>query len=134
MIASVAQLDYPQCQRDMDAGTLHPSIALLPEIGELRQRLGRERHAISLDLPDSEIVRAPDGHWTLELRAVLPVEQYNAEISLLTGMCAAAIMLDGGDRAAADAAGADRGPGRGAAQSHCGAGHPVAAPVRRPAT
>ena len=28
-----------------------------------------ERHAISLDIPDAEIVRRPDGHWTLELRA-----------------------------------------------------------------
>ena len=27
---------------------------------------------------------------------MLAVEQYNAEISLLTGMCAATIMLDGG--------------------------------------
>ena len=43
-----------------------------------------------------EIVRGSDGKWTLELRAVLPVERYNAEVSLLTGMCAASIMLAGG--------------------------------------
>ncbi len=96
MIASIARLDYPQCQRDMDAGALHPSIALLPEFGELRERLGRERHAISLDLPDSEVVPSADGHWTIELRAVLPIERHNAEVSLLTGMCAAAMMLRGG--------------------------------------
>ena len=66
-----------------------------------------DRHAISLDMPDAEMVRGPDGHWTLELRAVLAVEQCNAEISLLTGMCAAPIMLRRRDRAAAHAAAAD---------------------------
>jgi len=96
VIASVAQLTYPGVQRDADAGRMHPSIQLLPEIGKLRLEQSRQRHAISLDIPDSEIVRGPDGHWTLELRAVLDVEQYNAEISLLTGMCAAEIMLQGG--------------------------------------
>ncbi len=95
-IASVAQLNYPGVQLDADTGRLHPSIELLPEIGKLRLERSRQRHAISLDIPDSEIVKGPDGYWTLELRAVLDVEQYNAEISLLTGMCAAAIMIDGG--------------------------------------
>ena len=95
LITSQAQLHYPAVQADADTDSLHPSIALLPEIGRLRLDRARERHAISLDIPDSEIVQGPDGHWTLELRAVLPVERYNAEISLLTGICAASIMLDG---------------------------------------
>jgi len=95
LVTSIAQLAYPAAQVDADAGTLHPSIGLLPEIGRLRQDRSRQRHAISLDIPDAEIVRGQDGHWTLELRAILPVEQYNAEISLLTGMCAASIMLSG---------------------------------------
>jgi exoribonuclease R len=95
-ISSVAQLSYPAVQADADAGTLHPSIALLPEIGLLRLERARGRHAISLDIPDSEIVRTADGHWTLELRAMAPVERYNAEISLLAGMCAATMMLAGG--------------------------------------
>lgn len=108
MVRSRAQLDYPGVQADADGGRLHPSIALLPEIGELRRRAARRRHAINLDLPDSEVVpdgatpdgattdgATPDGRWTLERRAVLPVEKYNAEISLLTGMCAATIMLGG---------------------------------------
>jgi len=95
-VRSVAKLAYPQVQADADAGTLHSSIGLLPEIGLLRQQRGRDRHAISLDLPDSVIVQGADGHWTLELRAITAVEQFNAEISLLTGMCAAKIMLDGG--------------------------------------
>ena len=95
-IASVAQLDYPSAQADLGAGRLHPSIALLPEIGRLRRELARRRGAITLDIPDTEVVRGPDGHWTLVRRAVLEIERLNAEISLLTGMCAARIMLDGG--------------------------------------
>ena len=39
---------------------------------------------------------APDGGWTLVLRGDLPVEGWNAQISLLTGRCAAGLMLDGG--------------------------------------
>jgi exoribonuclease R len=96
LVRSTAQLDYPRVQSDADGGTLHPSIALLPEIGRLRQQRARDRHAINLDLPDSVIVPATDGHWTLELRAITAVEQFNAEISLLTGMCAAKVILDGG--------------------------------------
>jgi exoribonuclease R len=95
-VTSLAKLNYPAVQADVDNNTLHPSIALLPEIGRLRLERARERHAISLDIPDAEIVRRDDGHWTLELRGVLPVERWNAEISLLTGMSAARIMLDGG--------------------------------------
>ena len=36
-----------------------------------------------------------DGTWTLGSRATLPVEEWNAQISLLTGMCAARLMIDG---------------------------------------
>lgn len=102
-VRSVARLDYRGAQADVVAGTLHPSIALLPEVGRLRQRLARQRHAITLDLPDVEVVRTggEDGAgdavgWHLELRALTDVEEWNAEISLLTGMCAATIMLAGG--------------------------------------
>jgi exoribonuclease R len=95
LVRSRAQLDYAGVQSDADAGRLHPSIALLPAIGALRQQAARRRHAINLDLPDSEVVPDGHGHWTLERRAVLPVEKDNAEISLLTGMCAATIMLKG---------------------------------------
>jgi exoribonuclease R len=97
-VRSVARLDYPGVQADVTAGTLHPSIELLPDVGKLRQGLARQRHALTLDLPDVEIVRTGGGRspgWNLELRALTDVEAWNAEISLLTGMCAARIMLDG---------------------------------------
>ncbi len=103
-VTSVARLDYPAVTADIAAGTVHPSIELLPDVGKLRQALARERHAITLDLPDVEVSPtsdAPTGtaggvRWRLTLRAQTDIEQYNAEISLLTGMCAASIMLDAG--------------------------------------
>lgn len=96
LVRSVARLDYIGVQADLEAGRLHDSIALLPEIGRLRAQAARRRHAITLDLPDAEVVQGGDGHWTLSLRAQNEVERANAEISLLTGICAARIMLDGG--------------------------------------
>jgi exoribonuclease R len=95
-VRSVAQLDYDGVQRDMDAGRAHPSVALLVEVGERRLALARARHAMDLDLPQQTVTRSANGEWTLSIRAPLPVERYNAEISLLTGMCAATLMLRGG--------------------------------------
>lgn len=93
VIRSRARLDYPSVQADADTGRLHPSIALLPQFGTLRLQAARRRHAIDLDLPDAEVVPDGRGRWTLQRRAALPVEKYNAQVSLLTGMCAAQIML-----------------------------------------
>lgn len=95
LVRSVARFDYAAVQADADSGRLHPSITALPEIGRLREQASRARHAITLNMPDAEVSKSDDGHWTLALRAIRPVEDYNAEISLLTGMCAAKIMLDG---------------------------------------
>lgn len=95
VVRSRAQLDYVTVQAQANIGELHPSIALLPRVGRLRLQVARRRHAINLDLPDSEVVRGDDGKWTLRRREMLPVERDNAQISLLTGMCAAQIMLTG---------------------------------------
>jgi exoribonuclease R len=95
-VRSRAQLNYPAVQAQADAGTLPGPLALLPEIGALLQRRAVERGAIELATPDQEVVAGPDGGWTLALRGDLPVEGWNAQISLLTGRCAAGLMLDGG--------------------------------------
>ena len=94
LVRSVARLDYLSVQADLDAGQMHPSIAALPEIGRLREAAARRRHAITLDLPDAEVVQDGAGHWTLDLRAQNEVEKANAEISLLTGICAARMMVE----------------------------------------
>lgn len=95
-VRSTAQLDYPSVQSTVDTDSAHPSLALLPEIGTLRLVLARQRHAIELNLPDQEVVPDDAGGWTLAFRAQLPVEIWNAQISLLTGMSAARLMLDAG--------------------------------------
>jgi exoribonuclease R len=95
-VRSVAQLDYDGVQRDLDTGGAHPAVALLAEVGERRLALARARRAIDLDLPQQTVTRALSGEWTLSMRGQLAVERYNAEISLLTGMCAANLMLRGG--------------------------------------
>jgi exoribonuclease R len=95
-VRSRAQLTYPDVQRGADAGTLPEAIALLPELGRLLQQQALERGAIELGTPEQQVERGPDGGWTLSTRGDLPVEGWNAQISLLTGRCAAALMLDGG--------------------------------------
>ncbi|SOC53377.1 Exoribonuclease R [Blastococcus aggregatus] len=95
-VRSRAQLDYPAVQVQADAGTLPEPLALLPVIGRLLQRRAAERGAIELGTPDQSVEATPDGGWTLVLRGDLPVEGWNAQISLLTGRCAATLMLDGG--------------------------------------
>jgi exoribonuclease R len=94
-VRSRAKLDYAGVQRDADAGTLPEPIALLPEIGRILLARAVDRGAISLPLPEQELESDGDG-WRLVLRGPVPVEEYNAQISLLTGMAAAGIMLTGG--------------------------------------
>ncbi|HEX6500638.1 MAG TPA: RNB domain-containing ribonuclease [Micromonosporaceae bacterium] len=94
-VRSRAKLSYQGVQADVDAGRAPEPVALLPEIGKLLVARGLARGAVNLPIPEQEI--EPDGTgWRLVLRAPVPVEEYNAQISLLTGACAAGIMLAGG--------------------------------------
>ncbi|PZS16302.1 MAG: ribonuclease II [Pseudonocardiales bacterium] len=95
-VRSRAQLDYPGLQKAMTDGSAPEAVALLGDVGTLRIALARSRHAINLDLPEQRVEGDAQHGWTLALRAPLPVELYNAEISLLVGMCAAKLMLDAG--------------------------------------
>jgi len=95
-VRSRAQLDYPAVQAQADGGALPGPIALLPVIGALLQQRATERGAIELGTPDQEVEAAPGGGWNLKMRGDLPVEGWNAQISLLTGRCAAGLMLEGG--------------------------------------
>jgi len=95
-VRSRAQLDYPSVQAQADAGTLPEAVALLPAVGALLQERAADRGAVELGTPDQEVRATPGGGWALALRGDLPVEGWNAEVSLLTGRCAAALMLDGG--------------------------------------
>ncbi len=98
VVRSRAKLDYAGVQASADADTLDEAIALLPEIGKILIARGLARGAINLPIPEQEIEpgdRHDGGRWRLVLRAGVPAEEWNAQISLLTGMAAAAIMLKG---------------------------------------
>lgn len=92
-VRSRAKLDYPSTQAALDHGEESPA-ALLPEIGRARIEQERLRGGASLNLPDEEIVRDAAGSYRIERRRPLDVEDGNAQLSLMTGMAAARMMLD----------------------------------------
>src|SRR3954470_17139924 len=69
--------------------------ALLAEVGERRLALERARGGVRLAVPEQEVVKE-DGSWTVRYRVPLATEEHNAQISLLTGMAAAKLMLHAG--------------------------------------
>ncbi|AYF78391.1 RNB domain-containing ribonuclease [Nocardia yunnanensis] len=99
LVRSRARLDYAGVQADADAGRPHPSIAALPEFGRLRIEAGIRRGAITLRLPAQTVVRDDEqtgiDHWQLAIEPRTAADDWNEQVSLLTGMCAARIMLDG---------------------------------------
>ncbi|NKY11649.1 RNB domain-containing ribonuclease [Cellulomonas hominis] len=95
LVRSRAQLTYAGAQRALDDGTADGTLTLLREVGRLRQAAEVARGGLTLPTPDQEVEVDARGRWTLTSRATLPVEEWNAQVSLLTGMCAARIMLDG---------------------------------------
>jgi exoribonuclease R len=93
-VRSRAKLDYLGVQAMADAGKLPEPIELLPTLGKLLAERAADRGAVNLPLPEQEIEPDGDG-WRLVLRAPVPMEEHNAQISLLTGMAAATLMLRG---------------------------------------
>lgn len=94
LVRSRAKLSYEGVQADLDAGRAPEVVELLREVGELRLAREAARGGVSLPLPEQELVENGDGHWELEFRRLTPVETWNAQISLLTGMAAASLMVD----------------------------------------
>ena len=85
LVRSRERFDYATAEGD-------ERFSLLREIGALLQACERERGAINLPIPEQEVV-LEDGSYALAYRGPLPIEDANAQISLLTGMAAAEIML-----------------------------------------
>jgi VacB/RNase II family 3'-5' exoribonuclease len=92
---SQRRLEYVAVQAAIDDGSADEQLMLLKEIGTKRQALARARGAVDLPTPEQEVTDGPDGRPCLRFRAPVPAEAWNAQISLLTGIAAAGLMLDG---------------------------------------
>lgn len=89
-VRSRAQLTYEEVQQ---RGEGDPLFDLLKEVGERRVALEVERGGVNLPMPEQEVV-VEDDRWSLELRSMLPVEEWNAQVSLMTGFAAAQLMVE----------------------------------------
>ena len=95
MVRSARRYDYEEVQRAVDDGSAEECLMLLKEVGEKRVALELERGGASLPLPEQDVVDDGNGGFTVTFRPMLPSEDWNAQISLLTGMGAAELMLNG---------------------------------------
>jgi len=98
-VTSIAHLDYENVQHFLDGepstgipDAAAESLRLLKTVGVLRLQQETARGGISLNLPEQEVLADGHGQWGLGVRTLLPVENWNAQISLLTGYCAASLM------------------------------------------
>lgn len=96
LVRSRERLTYAEVQSGLDAGTASESLQLLADVGRLRQSLEAARGGVSLQVPEQEVERREDGTYVLSFRRTLPVEEWNAQISLLTGIAAAHLMREAG--------------------------------------
>ncbi len=96
MVRSVERRDYRALQQSIDDGMADANALLLKEIGEKRIALEHARGGASLPMPAQEVVEEPPGEFEVRFRPPVPAEDWNAQISLLTGMAAAQLMLDAG--------------------------------------
>ena len=120
LVRSRARLSYAQVQAAIDGQGALPQEApadlpeLLAEIGRLRLEREAARGGISMTTPEQVVEAAEESEsvspaadpdsaespgpagYRLVYRVPVPAEQYNAQISLLTGMCAARIMVECG--------------------------------------
>ncbi|OCG74325.1 RNB domain-containing ribonuclease [Microbacterium sediminis] len=91
-VRSVRQWSYPEAQAAIDDGSAPEEVALLQTVGPLRIALEAARGGASLNSPEEEVVEGEHG-YELRRRTPLVVEDWNAQLSLMTGMAAADLML-----------------------------------------
>lgn len=94
-VRSRRALGYVEAQAAIDGGAPDETLRLLREVGLLRIGIEATRGGVSLTVPVQEVV-SEDGGYALRYETPLAVEDWNAQISLLTGICAARIMGEGG--------------------------------------
>jgi exoribonuclease R len=94
VVRSRAKLSYAGVHDELASGSPSDFAVLLKEFGEKRIALEAERGGASLNLPEQEVSVDDEGHLQLVSRAPLDTENYNAQISLMTGMETARIFLE----------------------------------------
>lgn len=95
-VRSVDRFDYEHVQRLIDDGTGDQRLRLLQEVGERRIAFEQRRGGASLPMPEQQVTQDEAGHFVLGFRPPLPAEEWNAQISLMTGMAAAELMVGAG--------------------------------------
>ncbi|HKX66467.1 MAG TPA: RNB domain-containing ribonuclease [Intrasporangium sp.] len=95
MVRSVRRYDYVEAQQLVDGGSAEEVLLLLREVGEKRITLEAKRGGATLPMPEQEVAEDGKGGFTVSFRPLLASEDWNAQISLLTGMGAADLMLRG---------------------------------------
>lgn len=96
LVRSIARRDYLSVQALVDQGQADEQVVLLQEVGHKRAALESARGGASLPMPEQQVVHEGPGRYRLEFRPPLEAEDWNAQISLMTGMAAASLMLDAG--------------------------------------
>ncbi|MBB2985015.1 RNB domain-containing ribonuclease [Terracoccus luteus] len=95
MVRSVHRYDYDEVQRLVDDGGADEVLLLLREIGQKRVEAERRRGGASLPMPEQVVSGDGDAGFSVSFRPVVDSEDWNAQISLLTGIAAAEMMIEG---------------------------------------
>jgi exoribonuclease R len=95
IVRSRRRLSYAEAQEEIDSGAPDQALELLKEVGLLRQQIERERGGVDLRIPDQQIENTPHG-FQIVYRSDFPVERWNAQMSLMTGIAAGTLMIERG--------------------------------------
>ncbi len=97
IIRNRRRLSYAEAQAQIDAPEVPEVLQVLRGVGSTRQVVERERGGVDLRIPDQQIESTGrQGGYQLAYRTEQPVERWNAQISLMTGIAAGSLMLDRG--------------------------------------
>lgn len=94
MVRSRRRYTYAEVQAQVEDGSGERTLLLLQDVGRLRVARESARGGASLPMPEQE-VHVEDGRYFVRFRPVMEAEEWNAQISLLTGIVAAAMMIEG---------------------------------------
>jgi exoribonuclease R len=94
MVRSRERFSFESVQDQYDQGATPEPFALLPLVGRALIAQEQSRGGAALETPDQEVDEV-EGGYVLRYRPRSEVEDWNAQLSLLTGMAAADLMLAG---------------------------------------